>query len=236
MNRPASVALIVALLVVGHVASGQTAPNDGNASVEASAPGNAVLRRGIMGAELGFLVPRGDFTPGHTLSFGYGVRGGVTLGPHGLFDVGAAFRSVAHDSRTYRDTIRVKNMLRALTLNGRIMAPLRHARPYVGGSLGAAYFGTEKSVERCCNDEGERDWELDELSLVRIRPTASARIGLLVDMADMGGSVLSTLSLDLGVEDHYGKRTTYQIDGSGPIVRTGTSYRVYSLGVSVRAR
>ena len=236
MNGSAAVALVVAMFATPANAFAQTEPGEGNGAPAIAPVIERTASRGTFGAELGFLVPRGDFTPGHTLSFGYGVRGGVALGARKIFDIGAAFRSVAHDSRTYADTVKVKNMLRSLTVNGRIVAPLRHARPYLGASVGAAYFGTEKSIERCCNEEGDRDWELDEFSLVRIRPAASARVGLLVDLFDVGGKGPSVMSLDLGVEDHYGRRTTYQTGGSGPIVRTGTSYRVYSLGISVRGR
>ena len=236
MNPLGPLAVVVAMFSVATVGTAQVEPNAGAGAPGVQRAPSAPGRGAAVGAELAVLVPRGDFAPGQAVSVGYGVRGGVGFGPRDLFDIGAAFRSVAHDSRTYQDTVTVKNMLRALTLDGRVTAPLRYVRPYLGASVGAAYFGTERSVERCCNEDGDREWELDGISLVRIRPTASARAGLVVDLWKHRGPGLAVLSLDLGVEDHWGTRTTYQTGGRGPMVRSGTNHRVYNLGVRLRSR
>ncbi len=187
-----------------------------------------------LGLELSFLTPRGDFAPGSGFSVGYGVRGAVGVGPQGMVDIGAAFRSVAHDSHTYNDSVEVKNMLRTLSLSGRVALPFRVARPYFGASVGAAYFGTETRVERCCDEDGNYQWEFDDLNMSDLLPTASTRFGLLVDLSGDDGR--SVLSLDLGIENHYGREARYQVGGLGDVRRTGTSYRVFSLGLTVRSR
>lgn len=236
MTRFAIAAFVAGFLASPVIAVAQTEADSGWTLPPTGAPRVALWQRAArMGLELSFLVPRGDFKPDKALAVGYGVAGAVGLGPRRMLDIGAAFRSIAHGSRTIRDTIEIKNMLRTLTMSGRIAAPLRHARPYIGGSVGAAYFGTETMVEECCDDEGDREWVLDDIRHAQFRPTASARVGLLVDLFTGGGARGSVFSLDLGVEDHYGRRATYQTGGDGPLTRSGTNYRVYSLGVSVRS-
>lgn len=195
-----------------------------------------ILRDGVLGLEASMLVPRGDFAPGNTLSIGYGIRAAFGVGWRKVLDVGAAFRSIAHDSRKYNDTTEVKNMMRTLTMSARLVAPLRYARPYVGASAGAAYFGTERMIERCCDDEGDEVWELDGIRLARFTPTGSARAGLLVDVWKFSSPGDPVLSLDVAIEDHRGGMSSYQIDGYGPVRESGTNYRVYSLGLSVRTR
>jgi hypothetical protein len=190
----------------------------------------------MLGLEMSVIEPRGDFRPGHTLSVGYGVRGALQWGPRHAFDVGLAFRSVAHDSKSYSDTVEVKNMIRTLALSTRYMAPLRYVRPYIGAAFGASYFGTETNVESCCDEDGNREWTLDNIRLGRVTPMASTRVGLVVDLWRMLGPNPSTLAADIGLETHYGGRVAYQVGGRGPVRRTGTSYRVYSLGVSLRTR
>lgn len=234
MHRLATVALTAAVI-------GLSLPTRADAQANANAPLSAPVptaptadHHSALGLELSFLVPRGDFAPGGGLSVGYGVRGAVGLGPQGMLDIGAAFRSVAHDSHSYADSVEVKNMLRTLSLSGRVALPFRFARPYVGASVGAAYFGTETRVERCCDDDGDHQWELDDLDVVDLQPTASTRVGLLVDLSgDRGQPVLS---LDLGIENHYGREARYQTGGRGDVRQTGTSYRVFSLGLTVRSR
>jgi hypothetical protein len=191
---------------------------------------------GSFGLELSMIEPRGDFRPGNTRSLGYGVRGALQWGPRHAFDVGLAFRSVAHDSKKYSDTVEVKNMIRTLAVSTRVMAPLRYVRPYIGAAVGASYFGTETNVETCCDENGDREWTLDRIALGRVTPAASTRLGIAVDVWRMLGPNPSTLAADLGMETHYGGRVTYQVDGRGAIRRTGTRYRVYSLGISLRTR
>ena len=190
----------------------------------------------VLGLELSFLVPRGDFRPGDGLAVGYGVRGAVGLGSRKLVDIGAAFRSVALDSWMVHDRREVKNMLRTLTVSGRLVAPIRFARPYLGGSAGGAYYGTETVVEECCDDEGNPEWVLDDIAFARIRPIASARVGLLVDLWQQGSRGGPMVSIDLGVEDHYGRRGSYERQVDGGVERSGMNHRVYSLGLTVRSR
>jgi hypothetical protein len=191
---------------------------------------------GALRVELSVLRPRGDFRPGHVLSFGYGASGALAWGPRHAFDIGLAYRSIAHDSHTYSDTIEVRNMTRTLALAIRYTLPLRYARPYVGASWGGAYFGTETVVERCCNEDGERERDFTGLDLAHIAPMASTRVGLAIDLWKIHGTNPSTVAADLGVETHYGRRATYQVDGHGGIRTTGTSYRIFSIGLSVRPR
>ena len=231
--HPASAAVAIAAVVFTLPALAQNAPT-GPISPDVpqiSAPGH----HAALGLELSFLVPRGDFSPGGALSVGYGVRGAVGLGPEGMVDIGAAFRSVAHDSHAYGDSVEVKNMLRTLSVSGRFAIPLPVARPYVGASIGAAYFGTETRVERCCDEDGDYEWQLDDLQAVNLLPTASTRLGLLVDLSGYGERQ-PVFSLDVGIENHYGREASYQVGGLGEIRRSGTSYRVYSLGLTVRTR
>ena len=191
---------------------------------------------GTLGLELSLVEPRGDFHPGNTISIGYGLRGALRWGPRHAFDVGLAYRSVAHDSRAYSDTLEVKNMLRTLALSTRYTLPVRYVRPYVEASAGATYFGTETIVETCCDENGDRERSLSSIRLARLAPMASTRFGFVMDLWRMLGPNASTLAADFGLETHYGGRMTYQVGGRGSIRRTGTSYRVYSLGVSLRTR
>ena len=207
------------------------------AAGDAQAP--AVPQRvpdGTLGIELSVIEPRGDFQPGQGLSLGYGLRGAMHWGPRRAFDVGLAYRSVAHDSRRYNDTLEVKNMLRTLAVSMRYMLPIRYVRPYVGAAAGAAYFGTETTAERCCHENGERELELSSIRLARLAPMASTRVGLAIDLWRLGGFSASTLAADLGLETHYGGRVTYQVGGRGNVRRTGTRHRVYSIGISLRTR
>ena len=237
MHRSVTLAVVAlglaAAFTAASSATGQV-PSTGTTPVELVEPAGSG-RRTALGLELSFLVPRGDFSPGSELSVGYGLRGALGLDPRGMFDLGAAFRSVAHDSHEYSDTLEVRNMLRTLSLSARFAIPLRFVRPYVGGSVGAAYFGTEAWVERCCNDDGEYEWELDGFDAVTFQPTASTRVGVLVDLGGQGRGQ-PVLALDLGVENHHGRRAAYQVGGRGEMRRSGTSYRVYSLGLTVGVR
>ena len=206
------------------------------AGAQLPVPQQSRVPDGMLGLELSFVEPRGDFRPGHTLAIGYGLRGAMAWGPRRMFDIGLAYRSVAHDSKQYSDTLEVKNMLRTLALSTRYTAPARYVRPYLGASAGATYFGTETIVERCCDENGDRESTLRSIRLARIAPMAATRIGLAIDLWTMLGPSSSTLAADLGLETHYGGRVTYQVGGRGTVRRTGTSYRVYSLGVSLRTR
>jgi hypothetical protein len=199
-------------------------------------PETSLASDAVLAVELAFLVPRGDFRPDDALAVGYGVRGAVGLGSRKLVDIGAAFRSVALDSWRVHDRREVKNMMRTLTLSGRLVAPFRYARPYLGGSLGGAYFGTETAVEQCCDDEGNSEWVLDDIASARIRPIASARAGMLVDLRRGGRRGGPVLSLDLGVEDHYGRRRSYRREVDGGVERSGMNHRVYSVGLTLRSR
>src|SRR5688500_4495137 len=232
MHRLAIVAVAAAAVILPRESAGQDTAKTPLAAEAPRFPNAG--HHAALGLELSFLVPRGDFTPGSRFSVGYGVRGAVGVGPEGMVDIGASFRSVAHDSHDYSDSVEVKNMLRTLSVSGRFALPLKAVRPYVGASIGAAYFGTETLVERCCDDDGDFAWVLDGLDMVDLLPTASTRVGLLVDLSgDRGQPVLS---LDLGVENHYGRTARYQVGGFGEVRRTGTSYRVFSLGLTVRSR
>lgn len=230
---PVLVATLIASSGLTRSAPAQNAPNAPGGAAIPTAP--SAMSSSALGLELSFLVPRGDFTPGGGWALGYGLRGAVGLGPRGMVDVGAAFRSIAHDSHRYSDSVEVKNMLRTLSLSGRVSLPVPYVRPYVGAAVGAAYFGTETMVERCCNDEGEWEWELDDFDAVHFQPTASTRLGLLMDLSP-GARGQPVFSLDLGLENHYGRRARYQVGGRGEIRRSGSNYRVYSLGVTVRSR
>jgi hypothetical protein len=206
------------------------------ADAQFPAPRQSTIPDGTLGLEMSILEARGDFRPGNRVSVGYGVRGALGWGPRRAFDLGVAYRSVAHDSKKYHDTLEVKNMLRTLAVSARYTLPIRYARPYIGASAGAAYFGTETTVESCCDDEGDRYWSLSDIRLGRFAPMASTRIGMVIDLMRMPGTNPTTLSADLGMETHHGGRVAYQVSGRGEVRRTGTSYRVYSLGVSVRTR
>ena len=206
------------------------------AGAQLPAPRQSRIPDGMLGVEISVLEPRGDFRPGNSVSIGYGLRGALGWGPRRAFDVGVTYRSVAHDSKRYNDTLDVRNMLRTLALSTRVTAPLRHVRPYVGASAGASYFGTETMVERCCDENGDRERSLSSVRLGRLTPMASTRVGLAVDLWRMLGPNPSTLAADLGLETHYGHRSSYQVGGRGEIRKTGTSYRVYSLGISMRTR
>ena len=225
MRRPSTLTLALACLF-GPVAARAQLP----------VPPPSRVPDGMLGLELSLVEPRGDFHPGNAVSIGYGLRGALAWGPRHVFDLGLAYRSVAHDSRAYSDTLEVKNMLRTLALSTRYTLPLRYARPYIGASAGATYFGTETIVESCCDENGDRDRTLSSIRLARLVPMASIRLGLGIDLWRMLGPNSSTLAADLGLETHYGGRVTYQVGGRGTIRKTGTRYRVYSLGVNLRTR
>ena len=233
MPRFAAAALFLVTVTAAPGALGQSAA-EGPLGMGAP-PGRSQPHHAALGLELSLLVPRGDFAPGRELPLGYGIRGAVGVGRRGAVDIGAAFRSVAHDSHMYGDSVEVKNMLRTLSVSGRVALPLPLARPYLGASIGAAYFGTETMVEQCCDEDGDPEWVLDDFDHVTLRPMASARLGLLVDLSGHD-SRQPVLSLDFGAENHYGGTARYQVGGRGDLRRSGTSYRVYSLGLTVRTR
>ncbi len=189
-----------------------------------------------LGIELSMLEARGDFRSGNALPAGYGLRGAFVWGPKRAFDTGLAYRSITRDATAYGDTIEVKNMLRTLALTARYAPSLRYARPYLGASLGAGYFATETVYERCCDMNGEVERELRGVDLPRLIPTASLGVGVVVDLWKMSGPSPSTLSMNLGVESYYGGRVRYQVGGDGDVYKTGTRYRVYSLGLTLRTR
>ena len=195
----------------------------------------SLLPDGTLAIELSVLEPRGDFRPGSSIPVGYGLRGALGWGPRHAFDIGLAYRSITSDAKAYGDSL-VKNMLRTLAVSIRYAIPLRHARPYLGASVGAAYFGTETILERCCDENGEPERTLEGIALPRIIPIASIGFGVTIDLSRMTGSSPSTLSANLGVEAHRGGRVRYQVEGDGDVHKTGTRYRVYTLGVSVRTR
>jgi len=235
MHRFAAVAAVVGMLgwsVSGTAQDNLVPPPEPSPRTSET----SLISDAVLAVELAFLVPRGDFRPGDGFAVGYGVRGAVGLGSRKLVDIGAAFRSVALDSWTIHDRREAKNMIRTLTVSGRLVAPLRYARPYLGGSVGGAYFGTETAIEQCCDDEGNPEWVLDHIASVRIRPIASARAGLLVDLWRNGRRGGPILSIDLGVEDHFGRRGSYQRAVDGGVERSGMNHRVYSLGLTVRSR
>jgi hypothetical protein len=192
------------------------------------------IPEGAIGLEVSVLDPRGDFRPGHALSVGYGASAALGVGPQRAVHIGLGYRSIAHDSYAYSDTLEVRNMLRTFAVTARYTAPLRYARPYIGVSTGAAYFGTETTVERCCDENGERVRELGSIELGQLRPMLATRVGVAVDLWSMPGPHPSTIALDVGVETNYGRRATYQIGGHGELRTTGTGYRVYSLGLRLR--
>ena len=186
----------------------------------------------LLGGEVGVVVPRGDFRFGNRAAFGWGVRGGVGFG-NGVVDLGGTFRSITRDSRTYGDTS-VNNMMRTLGLDARVAAPLGSLRPYVGGSLGFAYFGTETSVEECCDENYESYDTFDDVQLMRFTPIASTRVGFLIEVS-RGGRGGLPIEIDLGVENYYGGKASYQSDGRGSMHTSRTTFRTYSIGVVMRS-
>ena len=206
------------------------------AAAQLPAPQDIVLPDATLGIELSLMEARGDFRPGNTLPVGYGLRGALRWGPQRAFSTGLAYHSITRDAKAYGDTIEVKNMLRTLAVTTRYALPLRHVTPYVGGSVGAGYFATETVYERCCDVTGDVERELRGVDLPRLIPVASVGVGVVVDLWKMGGPSPSTLSATLGVESHYGGRVRYQVGGDGDIHKTGTRYRVYSLGLTLRTR
>ena len=187
---------------------------------------------GLLGGELSVVIPRGDFRFGNRAAFGWGVRGGAGFGK-GVVDLGGTFRSITRGSQSYGDTS-VTNMMRTLAVDARIAAPLGPLRPYVGGSLGFAYFGTETSVEECCDENYETYNSFDGVGLARFTPMASTRVGFLIELSPGGRGGLP-IDLDLGMETHHGGKTSYQSDGRGPVQTTRTGFRSYSIGVVLRS-
>ena len=186
----------------------------------------------VLGGEVTLIVPRGEFRRASPVAAGYGLRGGIGVAD-GMLSLGGAYRSITRDSREYGDTS-VNNMLRTLAVEARLAAPFRAVRPYVGGSVGVAYFATESSVRRCCDENYETEDDLEGIRLVRFAPLASSRVGVVVDVP--GGAWNGTLvSIDLAVEDHRGGRASYQTSGRGEVHTTRTNFRVFSLGVVVRS-
>jgi hypothetical protein len=188
---------------------------------------------GLFGGELSIVIPRGDFRFGNGATFGWGLRGGVGFGK-GVIDVGGTYRSILRDSRSYGDTS-VNNMMRTLGIDARLTLPLGPLRPYVGGALGVAYFGTETSVEQCCDEDYEPYDEFEDARLVRFTPLTSTRFGVMLDVSS-GRPGSLRIAIDLGVENHYGGRASYQLDGRGPVHTTRTGFRSYNFGVVMRSR
>ena len=195
-------------------------------------------RVALLGVELSVVKPHGEFRRFVKQSFGFALQGLVAVDKRGSVALGGDFRSVAYDSRDYQDTITVKNMMRTLTVGSRYMAPIPWVRPYVGAAVGAAYFGTETNVRTWEWDDDEDEWQqvtrLAGVRNARMTWTLVRSAGLHMDFyrGRHEGSPWA-LSLDLGVSDHDGGRTSYLVDGRGPRVRTGTDYRVYRFGVSI---
>jgi hypothetical protein len=199
------------------------------------------LPLGHVGLELSVVEPRGEFRNFVKASIGWGAQGIIALDRHGAFSLGLDFRSVAYDGHEYQDTIRVSNMMRTFTVGSRYTIPMRYVHPYIGGAVGGAYFGTETNVKRWKWDDEEDDWEqvteLQSVKNARMTYTVVRSVGMQMDVyRDRRAASPYTVSLDLGVSDHSGGRTSYITAGRGPRFRSATDYRVYRIGLSLWSR
>lgn len=208
----------------------------GSAAAQLPPTSTALLPDATFAIELNTLETRGGFRAGSTMPVGYGLRAAMAWGPRRAFDAGLAYRSITRDVKAYGDSLEVKNMLRTLALTARYAVPVRRVRPYLGGSIGAGYFGTETMYERCCDVNGDVERELRGVDLARLIPMATVGFGVVLDLWRMDGPSPSTLSANLGVDSHYGGRVTYQVGGDGDVYKTDTRYRVYSIGLTLRTR
>jgi hypothetical protein len=199
------------------------------------------LPLGHVGLEVSIIEPRGEFRNFVKASIGWGAQGILALDRRGAFSLGFDFRSVAYDGQEYQDTIRVSNMMRTFTIGSRYTIPMRYVHPYIGGAVGGAYFGTETNVKTWKWDDEEEDWkqvtELQSVKNARMTYTVVRSAGMQMDVyRDRRAARPYTVSLDLGVSDHSGGRTSYITAGRGPRFRSATDYRVYRIGVSLWSR
>lgn len=192
----------------------------------------------VLGAAIDIVQPRGEFAQFVTLAPAFTLHGAYTLDRLGVVQLGGDMRIVAYDEKEIDDTTSIKNMLRTLSLNGRLMLPLKYVHPYVGGSVGAAYFATETQVEECCDEDGNRETTTHGIALPRLTYTLSRGAGVVIDLMRLHGSGTSspTVSIDVGVADHFGGRVSYHTNGRDDMARSKTDYRVWRLGVSLRGR
>ena len=220
-----------AVATLATLASGQTI----TASRQAAPRGPA----GLVGAEISIVEPRGEFATHVKGSVGYALHG-IFVDRQAAFGIGADFRSVSYDSRDLNDTTTVNNMMRTFTVGSRYMLPIPFVRPYVGAAIGGAYFATETNVKKWEYDEEEREWSrvssLEDVKNPRMTYTMSRSAGVHIDVyEDRSGKNKKPfkVTLDAGVSDHFGGRTSYLTNGRGPRVRTSTDHRVWRIGVSV---
>lgn len=192
----------------------------------------------VMAAALDVVQPQGEFARFVGLAPAFTLHGAYTLDRLGVLQLGGDLRVLEYDSKKIDDTTSIKNMLRTLSLNGRLMLPLKYVHPYIGASIGGAYFATETQVEECCDDEGERETNIAKISLPRLTYTLSRGAGVVIDFMRLHGNTRSSpiVSLDVGVSDHLGGPVSFHTNGRDVVHRSRTDYRVWRLGVALRGR
>lgn len=193
---------------------------------------------GLLGAELNLVQPRGELAQHVGLKPALTLSGGYTVDRYGVLQLGGEMRILNYDEKEIDETERIKNIMRTVAVNGRLMLPVNYVHPYIGGSIGAAYWATETEVWRCCSEEGDYEWQLERLSLPRLTYTLSRSAGVVIDVLWLHRNrpSSSTISLDLGVADHLGGRVSYHTSGRDERTKSRTDYRVWRLGMTLRGR
>ena len=204
------------------------------------------------GASLSIAQPTGEFGQYVQNGVGVNVHGLARLGGSGFFALRVDGDFLQYGSETKRvalsptigGRIRVDlnttNNIAALGVGPQLMVPRGPLRPYINGSIGVAYFGTESSVQgsRDTQEPFARTTNYDDWTL-----SYGGGSGVLVPLAH-GKRTL--VFLDLGARFHNNGRVRYLREGgitdlpNGDIalsvIESNANLWTYHIGVSIGGR
>jgi hypothetical protein len=204
------------------------------------------------GASLSIAQPTGEFGQYVNNGVGVNVHGLARLGGSGFFALRVDGDFLQYGSETKRVTlsptvggrIRVDlnttNNIAALGVGPQLMVPRGPVRPYINGSVGFAYFGTESSIKGSSdlNEPFARTTNYDDWTL-----SYGGGSGVLVPLSQ-GKRTL--VFLDLGARFHNNGRVRYLREGgitdlpNGDIalsvIESNANLWTYHIGVSIGGR
>ena len=249
--RPAArlVARLAAALIAGTVAASpapaqmvpavpDSAPHVADVAIDGKLPPErSRTSRFIGGGSLFYVEPRGDFARHVSGGLGFSLGAAWTADAAGVLGFRAEFQDVTYGYSRDGDST-ARNVIRTLDVGPTLAVPAGSVRPYVSATVGAAYTATEGSVpcRRDCSYDEDGDREDDGYAfLPRMTYSLGRAAGVLFRMGKATAKSPAWW-LDLGVTHRRNGETRYATRGTRDVVRGGTEYRVWHVGVSAGLR